>query len=93
MNCNETGPINIGNPEEFTIKDLAELIRNYIDPALPIINKPLPQDDPLQRKPLISLAQRELDWSPKVSLAEGLKKTIDDFKARLKTESIPTGMT
>lgn len=84
MNGSKTGPINIGNPEEFTISQLAELIRNSINPDLPIVNKPLPQDDPLQRKPLISLAEKDLSWKPHIQLAEGLKLTIEDFRKRFK---------
>ncbi|MCF8302904.1 MAG: SDR family oxidoreductase [Bacteroidales bacterium] len=74
------GPVNIGNPREFTIRKLAELVIEYIGSDSKIIHKPLPTDDPKQRQPDISLAQKELGWEPKVKLEEGLKKTIDYFK-------------
>jgi UDP-glucuronate decarboxylase len=83
MNGNHPGPINIGNPGEFTIRQLAELVRDLIDPSLPLTTQPLPQDDPLQRQPVIDLARRELGWEPKVSLAEGLEPTIAYFRERL----------
>ena len=83
MNSTNTGPINIGNPSEFTIKSLAELIRKRINPNLELINKPLPEDDPLQRKPNINLAKEKLGWEPKICLDEGLDKTIERFKGAI----------
>ena len=83
MNCNQTGPINIGNPNEFTIRQLAELIREKINPGLSFIEKPLPSDDPLQRKPVIDLANEILDWQPKIALKDGLEPTIAWFKSEL----------
>ena len=80
MNGGHTGPINIGNPTEFTIRQLAELVRDRINPALPLIEKPLPEDDPLQRKPVIDLARQQLNWVPTVSLEQGLTPTIDSFR-------------
>ena len=74
------GPVNIGNPSEFTIKELAEVVREAINPNLSLVYRPLPQDDPLQRKPDIGLAMKHLAWSPKVSLVDGLTETIDYFK-------------
>ena len=74
------GPINIGNPGEFTIRHLAELIRGKINPDLEFIRKPLPQDDPLQRQPVIELAQNELSWSPTIGLEHGLDSTIHYFR-------------
>ena len=74
------GPVNIGNPSEFTIKELAEVVREAINPDLPLVYRPLPQDDPLQRKPDIGLAMKRLAWSPKVPLVDGLAKTIDYFR-------------
>ena len=83
MNGNHPGPINIGNPGEFTIRQLAELVRDRINPSLPLTTQPLPQDDPLQRQPVIDLARQELGWEPKVSLTEGLEPTIAYFRERL----------
>ena len=75
------GPVNVGNPNEFTILELAEKIIQLTDSKSKIIYKPLPSDDPMQRQPDISLAKNELDWSPKINLDEGLIKTIDYFKS------------
>ena len=83
MNSDTTGPINIGNPSEFTILQLAELVRNSIQPNLPLISKPLPQDDPMQRQPIIDLAQKQLDWKPLIPLEDGLTRTIDWFRKQL----------
>tara|TARA_B100000963_G_scaffold309147_1_gene284969 strand:- start:1119 stop:2060 length:942 start_codon:yes stop_codon:yes gene_type:complete len=83
MNGTHSGPINIGNPEEFTIMELAKMIRNKINPDLEINFLPLPYDDPLQRKPLIDLAKNELNWNPKIELIEGLNDTIKYFKELL----------
>jgi len=83
MNGSETGPINIGNPGEFTIRQLAEVVREKINPSLDLICKPLPQDDPLQRQPVITLAQQHLGWQPTVALEQGLDRTIADFRERL----------
>ncbi len=83
MNGNHCGPINIGNPNEFKIKELAELIIQKINPNLEISYLPLPQDDPLQRKPDISLARKELLWEPKINIKEGLEKTIPWFKEEI----------
>lgn len=74
-----TGPINIGNPNEFTILQLAEKIIELVNTKSKIIFKPLPSDDPLQRKPNIDLARKTLNWEPTIQLEEGLKKTIDYF--------------
>lgn len=74
------GPVNIGNPVEFTILELAEKVIELTNSKSKIIFKDLPSDDPMKRKPDISLAKRELDWEPKVMLEEGLKKTIEYFK-------------
>lgn len=83
MNGNETGPINIGNPSEFTIRQLAELIRAKINPGLELIYKMLPQDDPLQRQPVIDLAQSQLGWQPNIDLESGLDSTIQYFREAL----------
>ena len=73
------GPINIGNPTEFTILELAEQVRDLVGTGTEIRFEPLPSDDPLQRKPDIALAEQHLDWTPKVALREGLEKTIAYF--------------
>lgn len=76
-----TGPVNIGNPEEFTILELAEKIISLTGSQSRIVKKPLPPDDPSQRQPDITLAERELGWTPKTGLDEGLLKTIDYFRS------------
>lgn len=75
-----TGPVNLGNPSEFTMLELAELIIKLTGSKSKLVYRPLPQDDPSQRKPVIELAKKELDWEPKIPLEEGLKKTIEYFK-------------
>jgi UDP-glucuronate decarboxylase len=77
---NFSGPLNLGNPREFTILSLAEKVKAMTGSSSPIIFEPLPQDDPLQRKPDISLAQERLGWSPEVMLEEGLIQTIEYFR-------------
>ncbi len=84
MNGEHTGPINIGNPGEFTIRQLAERVRDRIQPGLELTTQPLPQDDPLQRQPVIDLARELLGWEPKVSLDEGLEPTIAYFRERVR---------
>jgi len=79
------GPVNIGNPNEFSILELAEKVIKLTESKSKIIHEPLPADDPTQRQPDISLAKKELsDWSPKIQLDEGLIKTIDYFRKLLK---------
>jgi UDP-glucuronate decarboxylase len=85
MNGAHTGPINLGNPGEFTIRQLAELVKGRINPGLELIEKPLPQDDPLQRQPIIELAQRELGWQPTIALEQGLEPTIAYFREQLES--------
>lgn len=75
-----TGPVNLGNPVEFTMIELAELVLKLTESKSKLIFKDLPQDDPKQRKPNIALAQANLDWTPKVKLEDGLKETISYFK-------------
>ena len=84
MYSNLSGPINIGNPDEYTIKQLAKIIVNKINPDLNVVHKNLPEDDPMQRKPDIGFALRELGWEPKIKIDEGLNKTITYFKNILK---------
>ena len=74
------GPINLGNPNEFTMLELAEEVQRIVGTSLPLKFEPLPQDDPRQRQPDISKARNLLGWEPKVPLAAGLVKTIDYFK-------------
>ena len=82
MNSREdfTGPVNIGNPGEFTMLELAELVIRLTESNSKITYMPLPQDDPTQRKPNIDLAEKELAWKPNIGLEEGLVKTIDYFR-------------
>jgi UDP-glucuronate decarboxylase len=75
-----TGPVNIGNPGEFTIRELAEKVIFITGSTSSIIEKPLPQDDPRQRRPDIGMAKSVLGWEPKIQLEQGLKKTIDYFR-------------
>ena len=79
------GPVNIGNPNEFTILELANKVIELTNSKSTIIRMPLPSDDPMQRQPNIDLAKKELDWSPKIQLEEGLIKTIAYFDALIKS--------
>ena len=84
MNQDEiTGPVNIGHPGEFSMSELAEIILRLASSKSKITYQPLPADDPIQRKPDISLAKEKLEWEPKVPLEEGLKETIAYFKSEL----------
>ena len=76
-----TGPINLGNPNEFTIKELAEKVIKRVNPGAKIIYQRLPEDDPTQRQPDITLAKAKLNWKPGISLNEGLKPTINYFRS------------
>lgn len=78
---NFPGPINLGNPNEFSIKELAELIQKKLNPSIEFTYKDLPKDDPLQRCPDISLAKAKLSWEPEVEIEDGLEKTIEYFRA------------
>lgn len=86
MNQDFIGPVNLGNPGEYTILELAQKIQEMVNPDAEIIYKPLPQDDPKQRQPDITRAKKYLSWEPSVPLEEGLKLTIEDFRERLNTE-------
>ena len=86
-----TGPVNTGNPDEFTIKELAEKVLQMTGSKSKLIFEDLPQDDPTQRKPNISVAKKELGWEPKINLEAGLKKTIkyfENFLAQQEKDSI-----
>ena len=86
MDQGETvGPVNIGNPVEFSIRELAEKVLEKTDSSSKLVEKPLPSDDPTQRKPDISLAEKVLEWSPKVQLEEGLDRTIPYFQPILES--------
>ena len=78
------GPVNLGNPREMTVADLAKVVIQLTGSKSKIVYRDLPKDDPTRRKPDISIAQTELGWSPKVDLEAGLKRTIADFDARMK---------
>ena len=79
----KAGPGNLGNPCEFTMLELAEAVLFHTKSSSKLVFKPLPQDDPRQRRPDITLAKTKLDWEPKVSLNDGLKETISYFKYEL----------
>ena len=78
-----TGPVNTGNPIEFTISELAEKVIDLTDSKSKLIYKPLPGDDPTQRQPDISLAREKLGWDPLIQLEDGLKKTIPYFRGMI----------
>jgi len=75
-----TGPVNLGNPVEFTMRELAELILKETESTSKLVNLALPQDDPRQRRPDISLAKAKLGWEPQIKLADGLKPTVNYFR-------------
>lgn len=83
------GPVNLGNPGEFSIKQLAEMVIELTGAKSKLVYKPLPQDDPLQRKPIVDLAKEKLNWSAAIALKEGLIKTIEYFDALLKEKQAP----
>jgi UDP-glucuronate decarboxylase len=85
-----TGPVNLGNPNEFSILELAERVIALTGSTARIVYQPLPEDDPLQRQPNITLAKEQLGWEPKIQLEEGLKRTIDYFKnMTVRSEATP----
>jgi len=79
-----SGPVNLGNPNEMTIVELAKLVLDLTGSKSKLVYEPLPKDDPVRRKPDIGVAERELGWRPAVELRVGLEKTIADFAARMK---------
>lgn len=85
-----TGPVNIGNPDEFTVDELARLVISLTGSHSEIVHHPLPQDDPVQRRPDISLAKAKLNWAPTVRLREGLLAAIEYFEQRLATQRLIT---
>ncbi len=82
-----TGPVNLGNPGEFTIRQLAEQILHLTGSRSTLVNEPLPEDDPMQRQPDITLAKQLLDWQPSIALEDGLKRTIPYFQELLRKEA------
>jgi len=86
MNGEQIGPVNLGNPDEYTILELAQTVQQLVNPNAEIKFAPLPQDDPRRRRPDITRAKTWLNWEPTVPLIEGLKLTIEDFSQRLKSE-------
>jgi UDP-glucuronate decarboxylase len=88
-----TGPINIGNPNEFTILELATMINEMIGARSIIVRLPLPENDPLQRRPNISLAKRHLSWEPHTPLKEGLIPTIAYFEKLLSEGNVRDALT
>ena len=75
------GPVNLGNPAEFTVRELAEMVLELTGADVPIEMHPLPQDDPTRRRPDITLAQTELGWEPTVALRDGLERTVEYFRS------------
>ena len=88
MDGEHIGPINIGNPGEYTILELANTIQKMVNPEAELVFKPLPEDDPKQRQPDISRAKNLLGWEPKIPLQEGLELTIKDFRDRLTKKQV-----
>jgi dTDP-glucose 4,6-dehydratase len=90
LHSDYAGPVNIGNPSEITIKEFADEIIKLTNTTQKVVYKPLPKDDPTQRRPDISLAQKLLGWEPQVSREEGLKITYDYFKSLSKADLYKT---
>lgn len=88
MNGEHLGPINLGNPEEYTILELAQTIQQMINPDTDIRFEPLPQDDPRRRRPDITKARQLLGWQPTVPVSEGLRMTIEDFRTRVNVSDL-----
>jgi len=84
MNGDYIGPVNLGNPGEYTILELAKTVQEMVKPDSELVYKPLPEDDPMQRQPNISKAKHYLNWEPTIPLKHGLKLTIEDFQQRIK---------
>lgn len=88
MNGDYIGPVNLGNPDEYTILELAQAVQTMVNPNAELIYKPLPQDDPQRRKPDITKAKTFLNWSPTVPLQEGLTRTVADFRQRMEANAL-----
>jgi UDP-glucuronate decarboxylase len=88
MNGDYMGPVNLGNPDEYTILELAQAVQAMVNPGAELIHKPLPQDDPRRRKPDITKAKTFLNWSPTVPLQEGLVRTVADFRQRMEAKAV-----
>ncbi len=86
MRSSEEEPVNLGNPGEFTMLELAEKIRALTESRSPVVFEPLPKDDPTRRRPDIRIANERLGWQPKIPLDQGLRRTIDDFRDRIRAE-------
>ncbi|HEV7704850.1 MAG TPA: hypothetical protein VGO46_11195, partial [Gemmatimonadaceae bacterium] len=84
-------PCNIGNPVEYTVKDLAEMVRELTKTSAPLVERPLPEDDPKIRKPDITRARAMLGWEAKIGIREGLQKTIDYFASLPSDRMKPRG--
>lgn len=87
MNGDHVGPVNLGNPEEYTILQLAQAVQQMVNPENDIRYEPLPQDDPRRRRPDITRAKTWLGWQPTVPLQEGLQRTVADFRSRINSET------
>jgi UDP-glucuronate decarboxylase len=81
-----TGPVNLGNPKEFTIRQLADVIRDVVGSAVPIVELPLPRDDPRQRQPDITLARTLIGWEPTIQLRQGIEATVAYFDQLLSSK-------
>ena len=90
MNGDHIGPVNLGNPDEYTILELANAVQKMVDSKANIKFEPLPQDDPRRRRPDITRAKTWLNWQPKVPLLEGLKLTVADFRSRINSVQLET---
>lgn len=86
MNGEYIGPVNLGNPDEYTILELAQAVQNLINPNAEIKFEPLPADDPRRRRPDITMAKTWLNWDPTIPLQEGLKLTVDNFRERMNSK-------
>ncbi len=89
LDCSEPGPVNLGNPEERTVADLARLILEMTSSGSPVVHLPLPCEDPTRRRPVIDLAHERLGWSPRITTEEGLRRTVDWFAAQLVAAPAP----